>query len=76
MDIERLVRMVNDISRFYHSEPDHDEAVKGVAGHLERFWEPRMRRAIMAHVEAGGEGLSELGTEAVRHLQPVRQRAA
>ena len=35
-----------------------------VAGHLKAFWEPRMLRALQAHVEAGGAGLSPLAREA------------
>ena len=28
-------------------------AVEGVAGHLKRFWEPRMRKEILAMVDRG-----------------------
>jgi len=76
MDTERLVKMVNDISRFYQSEPDHEEAVKGVLGHIQRFWDPRMRRELAAHVTAGGEGLTVLGLEAAKRLPKVGQAAA
>ena len=68
MEIERLVKMANDIARFFEAEPDHAEAVSGVAGHLTRFWDPRMRREIAAHAAAGGAGLSPLALEAVGRL--------
>ena len=29
----------------------------GIAEHLEKFWDPRMRKAICAYVDAGGAGL-------------------
>jgi formate dehydrogenase subunit delta len=36
--------------------------VEGVANHIHKFWEPRMRRQLYAHLDgaAQGEGLSEL----------------
>ena len=75
MNIERLVEMVNDIANFFHSEPDHAAAVAGVAGHLRKFWEPRMRRQILAHLDAGGHGLSDLGREGVEALARMQQAA-
>jgi len=68
MNIDHLVRMANDIGNFFKSEPDHALAVEGVAGHIKRFWDPRMRKEIIAHVEGGGGGLSDLAREAVRKL--------
>jgi len=59
MRTERLVSMANDIGNFFKAEPDRMEAARGVAGHLKRFWDPRMRREIVAHFKAGGEGLDE-----------------
>ena len=49
MRIERLVAMANDIGAFFAAEPDKAEAAKNVATHLKRFWDPRMRREIVAH---------------------------
>lgn len=69
MNIERLVRMANDISNFFKAEPDREAAVEGVVTHIKRFWDPRMRSEILAHLERGGEGLSELAREAVGRLR-------
>jgi len=66
--IDRLVQMANDIAAFFAAEPDRAEAAAGVASHLKRFWEPRMRQAIRAHADAGGAGLSELAREGVLRL--------
>ncbi|MBL8526511.1 MAG: formate dehydrogenase subunit delta [Burkholderiales bacterium] len=68
MDYERLVKMANSIACFFQAEPDHEEAVKGVTGHLERFWDPRMRDRLAAHATAGGDGLTPLALEAARRL--------
>lgn len=64
MQAERLVMMVNQIARFFAREGAEPGAAK-TALHLRRYWEPRMRRAIIAHLEAGGDGLSPLSRDAV-----------
>jgi formate dehydrogenase subunit delta len=40
-----------------------------VATHLKRFWDPRMRKEIVAYVEGGGAGLMDLVREAVLKLR-------
>jgi formate dehydrogenase subunit delta len=60
MRIERLVSMANDIGSFFNAESDKTEAAKSVANHVRRFWDPRMRREIIAHYKKGGAGLDEL----------------
>ena len=69
MNIERLVHMANDIGNFFKAEPDHAQAVEGVANHIRRFWDPRMRKEILAYAEGGGEGMMELVREAVLKLR-------
>ena len=66
--VEHLVKMANDIADFFRSEPDHAVAVAGVATHIRRYWEPRMRRQIHAHVAGGGAGLGALAREAIAQL--------
>jgi formate dehydrogenase subunit delta len=61
--------MANDIARYFASEPDREEAVAGIAAHLKRFWEPRMRAAIITHWrDNDGSGLDELAKDAVAKL--------
>ncbi|MGH8253907.1 MAG: formate dehydrogenase subunit delta [Steroidobacteraceae bacterium] len=69
MSAERLVQMANDISHFFAAEPKRADAVAGIAGHIQRFWDPRMRRQIAAHLAAGGEGLEEVTREAIATLK-------
>lgn len=64
----RLVTMVNDIAAYFASEPDRDAAVQSIALHLRRFWAPRLRHAIAAHLAEGGVGLGELARDGVRAL--------
>ena len=60
MRIEHLVSMVNDIGNFFNAESDKAEAAKSIANHVRRFWDPRMRREIVAHYKQGGAGLDDL----------------
>jgi formate dehydrogenase subunit delta len=54
MHIDALLRMANQIGDFFEAMPDRDEALEGIAMHLKRFWEPRMRRELLAHIDAAG----------------------
>lgn len=73
MDVERLVAMANDIAAFFDSEPDKAVAAEGVSTHLKKFWEPRMRREIIAHAAAGGAGLAPTALAAVKLLAGAAQ---
>lgn len=64
MEGNKLVTMVNQIATFHRRQPQ-EQAATEVAAHLERFWEPRMRRAIYAHLEQGGAGLSDIARRGV-----------
>ena len=69
MNPERLAEMANDIANFFAAEPERDVAIDGICNHLKRFWEPRMRKQIVAFVrDHGGEGLSELARAGVLKL--------
>jgi len=54
MDTENLIRMANRIGDFFEVYPDRDEARRGIADHLRKFWEPRMRRDLVAQLDRGG----------------------
>jgi formate dehydrogenase subunit delta len=71
---EDLVRMANQIARFYAPYP-HDEGLKGTVQHIKDFWEPRMRRAFDALIAKGGAGLSPLALEAGQGLLTERATA-
>jgi formate dehydrogenase subunit delta len=68
MSSDRLVYMANQIGKFFVSE-DRQTAVSGIADHLEKFWAPRMRAEIIAHLAAGGEGLDPEVRAAVASLR-------
>jgi len=68
MSPDRLVYMANQIGAFFRSQGP-DKAVPGITEHLKKFWEPRMRSAILAHLDAGGEGLAPDVRAAVEALK-------
>ena len=71
MNIPHLVKMANQIGRFFEAEPDRTQAVKDIATHLKRFWDPSMRKAIVAHVKGGGDGLLPIVLQAVTENQQL-----
>ena len=67
MEAAHLVDMANRIGRFFQALPDRDEALTGVAQHIGNFWEPRMRRQILALLDTPeAETLAPLVAEALR----------
>jgi len=66
---EKLVYMANQIGKFFASQGEAG-AVDGIATHIKKFWDPRMRSAILAHLDAGGEGLAPPVKKAVEMLRP------
>ena len=65
---EKLVRMANQIAAFFHSRP-REEGVVGVAEHINKFWEPRMRRQFFEMLDSGGENFDELVVEASARIK-------
>jgi formate dehydrogenase subunit delta len=64
---DKLVLMANQIARFFaHQGPDR--AAEAIADHLRKFWDPRMRAALRAHLDAGGDGLEPAAHRAVTLL--------
>jgi formate dehydrogenase subunit delta len=60
MEAHKLVKMVNEIASFFEAEPDRALALAGVADHLKRFWDPRMRRELLRWVDDHhGDGLKD-----------------
>jgi formate dehydrogenase subunit delta len=60
---DKIVRMANQIATFFLSQPEATR-IPGVSNHINKFWEPRMRRQFFEIVDNGGEGLLPLVMEA------------
>ena len=63
MSPDKLIYMANQIATFFDSKP-HEEGVKGVADHINAFWEPRMRRQWFVLLDSGTDGFKSLLLEA------------
>ncbi|MGV3721783.1 MAG: formate dehydrogenase subunit delta [Actinomycetota bacterium] len=70
MNEQVMVHKANSIAQFFSSYP-REEAIRSVAEHIERFWEPRMRRQLLDYAHRGGNGLHELVALAIQRLHPV-----
>ena len=68
MSDDKLVMMANQIGRFFMPQRNADP-VGAIADHLRKFWDPRMRAAIVAHLEHGGAGLDDPVRQAVLRLK-------
>ncbi len=73
METRDMVRMANQIADFFKAYGE-TEAVEGIAEHINKFWEPRMRTILFAHVDTGGEGLHPLVVKAAATVK--RPKAA
>ena len=71
MSPDRLIYMANQIGQFFQSQ-GRDKAVPGIADHIRKFWDPRMRKAIFAHLDSGGRGLDPSVRQAIEQLKEAK----
>ena len=71
MTLPPHVRLVNEIAvQFAHLPAER--AAEEIAKHIRSFWDPRMRRLLLDHVDAGGADLDPLAAAAAAQLsQPA-----
>lgn len=67
MQHDKLVMMANQIARFFATQGE-ERALPQIADHIQKFWDPRMRRQIREHVAQGGDGLDPLALAAIGKL--------
>ena len=66
MNVEHLIQMANQIGAFFEAMPNRPEALEGIAMHIKKFWEPRMRRELLMHLDStGNAGLTAVVAEAL-----------
>jgi formate dehydrogenase subunit delta len=71
MTLDKLIYMANQIAKFFTSQ-GQKQAAAGTADHIQKFWDPRMRTAIIAHLKAGGAGLDPVARAAIECLPEVK----
>ncbi|MBB5215203.1 formate dehydrogenase subunit delta [Parapusillimonas granuli] len=81
-NIEHLIRLANRIGAFFEAMPDRAEGLEGIANHIQKFWEPRMRAALLNFLEsspdgkAAGAALSDIARTAIlQNKERLRPRA-
>ena len=67
---DKLVYMANQIGAFFKAQDTATASAK-IAEHITKFWDPRMRRAIIAHLDTGGAGLDPATRQAIETLRPT-----
>ena len=72
IDLESLITMANQIGDFFAPYPP-ERAREGLRNHLRTYWDPRMRSALLEHIDAGGDGLD---TRVIDAAQLLREKAA
>jgi formate dehydrogenase subunit delta len=77
MDIANLVHMANRIGDFHASFTDRQEALEATAGHIHKFWAPRMRRELLGQLDQSStQALHPLVREALtQHRQALMPAA-
>jgi formate dehydrogenase subunit delta len=68
---DKLVYMANQIGSFFKAQNMETASAK-IAEHISKFWDPRMRTAILAHLDAGGAGLDPATRAAIESLRSQR----
>jgi formate dehydrogenase subunit delta len=67
MSHDKLAYMANQIGRFFQSQSP-DTAVAEIEEHIRKFWDPRMRKAIVAQLAAGSIELDPLVRQAIDRI--------
>ena len=70
MDVDKLVRMANQIAANFDGGSDEAQAVASVADHIRRFWTPSMRKQI---VERWRERPDELSARAAQAIAAIAE---
>lgn len=65
--LQTLYRYANQIAKNFVAI-GHDRAVLATAEHIESFWDPRMKAAVLA---SDRSGLDAIAAEAIAHLEEL-----
>lgn len=71
MEVDKLIKMANQIGDFFEANPNVEEAKLEIASHLKKFWNSVMIKSLVAHVrEHQGAGLHPRVIAAIeQHVQ-------
>jgi formate dehydrogenase subunit delta len=67
MSHDKLAYMANQIGKFFAHQKDDDRAIAAINDHIRKFWDPRMRRQILAELDT-----AELDPRVRRAVEQLR----
>ena len=70
--VDRLVKMINQISLNMRSNGSEDLVVSQISEHLEKFWSPAMKD-LVSEQEDNNVGLTPISQKAVIQLAAMRR---
>jgi len=74
-NIGGLIQKANRIGAFFIAMPDRTEGIEGIVDHIQKFWEPRMRTAMLTFLSEHPDGratdaqLSPIVLDAIRNYR-------
>jgi hypothetical protein len=71
MDVDKLVRMANQIAANLDYGPDKEKIAAATADHLKRFWNSTMKAAV---IEGHGKKLLDLSPVAARAVEMLAEQ--
>jgi formate dehydrogenase subunit delta len=66
-DVPPVIRLGHDLVRNFEALPP-EKAAEEIATHIRKFWEPRMRRELLAHARAHDAAMHALLVRAAEDL--------
>jgi formate dehydrogenase subunit delta len=70
----KLIRMGNQIATFFSSQ-NIETGGQEVAEHINKFWEPRMRRQFFVLVDSSSDKFHDLLKAAIPHINKPEEAA-
>lgn len=67
MSPDKMRYQANQIATFFASQPE-DEQTDGVADHINKFWDPRMRAQLFGITDESTEGLKPMVVAALAKI--------
>ena len=72
MDINKLIYMTNQISNYFQSYPEQ-KAILSTINHINQFWDKRMKKEIVIHVNSNGVGLNKIALKAIQSISEANK---
>lgn len=60
MNADYLMKMLNQIAANFAYEKDEDAIATRVAAHIQSFWSPRMKDALVQHLDVNSDDFNSI----------------